>query len=205
MYNRYVPLKAEEIRAMGKDPSMYAKLKPYDHPTRGVPADTENDPRYFGQLDVFHKLHCLNELRKGTFEQYWGPRYENRTRLHWQHKAHCVSMLFQDLKCNANGDLVPAYWLRLGNGLMHDFSINRKCANWDAVVAWRNEYALSIDEYETWGADLIAKPKDGDEGINENPEGYFRIFGEDGMDVERNKWNVQISDEEVAQRVLQPL
>lgn len=81
-----IPITSSEIKAMGKDPATAAKLEDSSW-------NLGNDA-YAGILDVFHQIHCLNQLRKFAYRDYYDmkianadPEYET---MHEIHTNHCT-------------------------------------------------------------------------------------------------------------------
>lgn len=93
------PLSKDDVIALGKDPKEVAL---YPDEVFGLGEDA-----YIGSLDSLHKMHCLNELRKMTFENYGNKTDAEHGRLWWVHLRHCVDMLAQDLLCYADEIQTP--------------------------------------------------------------------------------------------------
>lgn len=99
------------------------------------------DDAYIAQVEVFHQIHCLNELRKELYpDYYYGGR--GRTELDMSHKTHCVHMLLQNLMCNADTGIITHYWLHdelysePKTRPFADFSVEKKCRDFEAVMGW---------------------------------------------------------------------
>ena len=60
---RTIVISREEIRKLGKDPEESAK---FENDYWGL-----GDDAYMAQVDVFHQLHCLNNLRKLVYPEYY--------------------------------------------------------------------------------------------------------------------------------------
>ncbi|KAG8157745.1 hypothetical protein KVR01_012407 [Diaporthe batatas] len=93
-----IPITSAEIRRMGKDPATAAKLEDSIW-------SLGNDA-YAGTLDLFHQIHCLNQLRKYAYRDYYDVKTananpQNRT-MHEIHTNHCVDILLQALQCSGN-------------------------------------------------------------------------------------------------------
>src|SRR3569833_3693575 len=58
------------------------------------------DDAYIAQVEVFHQIHCLNELRKEMDYEYYYKSPPDE--LHKSHKRHCIHMLLQSLMCSAD-------------------------------------------------------------------------------------------------------
>jgi hypothetical protein len=97
---------------------------------------------YFAQIDAFHQLHCLNVLRKHSYwNVYFEPNYgpydsHNAHELHWTHLSHCIDMLYQNLKCNANSDIITSVWMVGQEYPYPDFGIEKKCGDFEGLLGW---------------------------------------------------------------------
>jgi hypothetical protein len=93
-----VPVTASGIRALGKDPSTAAKLE--DDVFR------LGDDAYAAVLDVFHQIHCLNQLRKFAYADYYHMKIANADpealTTHEVHTNHCVDIILQAIQCSGN-------------------------------------------------------------------------------------------------------
>lgn len=135
---RPIPLTAEHVRRMGKDPSEAVKIPP----DWGY-----GDDAYFGRLDVFHQMHCLDALRREVFfDHYYGKKYpggfNTTTEFHQLHLSHCTYLLMQNIMCNANTDVYTHIWTDTLTHPFPDFNIDHKCKNFDAVVEWQEKNAM---------------------------------------------------------------
>lgn len=70
---------------------------------------------YFGRVNVFHQIHCLDALRREAyFEHYYGKHYPNgfndKGEFHRLHLSHCVYLLLQNIKCSASMDVYTHIW-----------------------------------------------------------------------------------------------
>lgn len=93
-----VPVTASGIRALGKDPSTAAKL---EDDVWGL-----GDDAYAAVLDVFHQIHCLNQLRKFAYADYYHMKIANADpealTTHEVHTNHCVDIILQAIQCSGN-------------------------------------------------------------------------------------------------------
>lgn len=132
--NNYGWVSSEDLLAVGKDPSTVVKFpSEYGY----------GDDAYPVLIDVIHKLHCLNRLRKAAhFEYYFGDVFPdgNVTELHHLHINHCLTVLRQSLMCDANTDFSTYFWYEGFETPMGDFKIDRKCGDFDGVTSWARQH-----------------------------------------------------------------
>jgi Mycotoxin biosynthesis protein UstYa len=135
---------SSDIVRMGKDPKSVAKYP--ESFNLGLDA-------YAAELDSLHKIHCLNSLRKEIyFDYYFGDKYpDGKTpELHQAHTSHCLYVLLQHLMCEASTDIVTREWVE---GQIHpypDFSINRQCGDFNALLKWQEGRRVTNDEFRAW-------------------------------------------------------
>jgi hypothetical protein len=99
---------------------------------------------YFAQVEVFHQIHCLNELRKEVFRDYYYDQAEADER-RLSHKMHCIHMLLQVLMCSADVGIITHNWVH-SEKLQEpktrpfpDFNVVKKCRDFDAILDWVRE------------------------------------------------------------------
>lgn len=157
------PISREQLLKTGKDPSTAVQF-----------ADSIfglGDEAYVASLDVQHKMHCLNELRKSTFANYpgqdqqyfsgndhdWSYRNSTHSKLWWVHLRHCVDVLAQDLMCHADSEVMTYTWRDMNGGgpatgleglvPYPEMSINRKCRDWGQLMEWQDERKVDAALY----------------------------------------------------------
>ncbi|KAI0546159.1 hypothetical protein F4679DRAFT_558659 [Xylaria curta] len=144
-YERVRPLrltKSQLIR-MGKDPSRVSQYKDKDW---GF-----GDDAYVGDLDVFHQLHCLNTLRQYAYADYYNMTKldaSDGSSLNAVHVNHCVDILLQEIRCSGNVGFITSGWIENMRYPQPDMSINRKCIEFDRIIAWRDARAVDMKKYE---------------------------------------------------------
>lgn len=143
--NDFIHVSKSDIVKMGKDPEVCAKL-PEDW---GYGSDA-----YAAELDIIHKIHCLDALRKEMhFDHYYGYKYANRSQItegHKMHANHCLNILLQTLTCDANTDIVPFVWVKEQTHPFPDFSIMRKCGDLGMITKWKEDRAIDRERYLAW-------------------------------------------------------
>ncbi|KAL8651198.1 MAG: hypothetical protein Q9226_004809 [Calogaya cf. arnoldii] len=164
------PITRADVIGLGKDPSVAVRF-PDDIFGLGEEA-------YMAGYDSLHKTHCLNELRKMTFEDYGesAPIKKQHGRLWWIHLRHCVDMLMQDQLCHADADIVTFTWVDTQSHPWADMSINRKCRSWDQLMQWSQGRYVDLEKVKK-----ITKPEDA--VVLPFERGYYVQYGFDGSDM----------------------
>lgn len=127
---RPIGLTCEQALAIGKDPAEAVQIPP----SWGLGNDS-----YFGRVDAFHQMHCLDALRREThFDHYYGVKYPGglniTTQMHRLHLSHCLWLLAQSIMCSANTDMYTHLWTDTMDHAFPDFNIEHKCKNYDDLL-----------------------------------------------------------------------
>ena len=166
-FSETFPISRDDVIALGKDPQTVAR-----YPTSQFALGDEE--AYIASLDVQHKLHCLNELRKMAFVDYGESDAPKKRRTHgqlwWIHLRHCLDMLAQDMICHADADVITYRWMDAQPGPFPDFGINRLCRSLDDVLRYRDERKVDLEKYMA-----MEKPKSGISQVPAEPEYYASI------------------------------
>jgi len=119
-------------------------------PNKTSPIRTEPG-YYYGGLEVFHQLHCLDTIRQARHPE----KYPN---MHFTeaHISHCVDIIRQSLMCNA--DISVFSWLpstelgpleRLPNQPFSPyFSHPHRCKNFEKLKAWSRSRRVNVHDLD---------------------------------------------------------
>ncbi|KAF7981257.1 hypothetical protein HWV62_34137 [Athelia sp. TMB] len=115
-------------------------------------AFTGDESHYITQLDVYHQIHCLNNIRKLLWPDYY-PEIDHLRYTNFidgsvmDHFDHCVGSIRQSLMCNADVTAIPWRWDTRYNVSTPDFDVLHTCKNWERLREWTtaNKAKLEID------------------------------------------------------------
>ncbi|KAB5572421.1 hypothetical protein GE09DRAFT_1282790 [Coniochaeta sp. 2T2.1] len=171
---RVVAVTRADLVAMNADPEITVKL---EDEVWGL-----GDDAYAAAFDVYHQIHCLNALRKTVYTAYYDQRPVSpfNMTLSEIHINHCVDILLQGLKCNANVSLMPMEWHQTQRWPFPQMSVEKKCVNFDRLTEFRKSSSLDWDKwlatyFENRPESLVQGPP---------PPGWVEFYGEDA----RRKW-----------------
>ncbi|KAF7196904.1 Oxidase ustYa [Pseudocercospora fuligena] len=130
-----IALSRREIIAAGIDPSKIVKY----------PESYGLGEVYAARIDVFHQLHCLDALRRGSYWSHYEAdqwvNVESSSPLHKAHLSHCIYYLAQNIMCQASVDIYPHVWTDTLLQPFPDFNRVKTCRDFDAVLAWQETNA----------------------------------------------------------------
>lgn len=168
------------LRLSGKNESISIKAPPEWN--RG-------EDSYIAQIDVFHQIHCLNEIRKelhSNYPYYYGQHeshgehpapqpqpHSHSHSSHASHKKHCLHVLLQNILCHADLEVIPHVWRSYADPDkpvqgMADFNTEKQCRDFDQILEWAQGNA--IENLEEMSA-LIKPPADA--VVLDGTDGYF--------------------------------
>ncbi|KAH8888971.1 hypothetical protein GQ53DRAFT_825741 [Thozetella sp. PMI_491] len=119
-----------------------------------VVLDETNGGSYMATLEMFHQLHCLDEVRRATY-----PEHYQRTAKNWRaHVDHCIEILRQVLMCNADTGLVLFHWVIGKAAATPDFSTWHQCRDPEEVLQWARKNEAPITHTIRKPPDAIEMP-----------------------------------------------
>ncbi|UJO20680.1 Cyclochlorotine biosynthesis protein O [Fulvia fulva] len=169
-------------------------------PTMAIPGTK----RYLVELEVFHNLHCLNELRKllwperyrlleqltsenGTIDRssfgfkHWGEIISaGRPSMRLTRKDHCVDSLRQALMCNA--DISPISWhvnVPFNRGIYPRLATTHTCKDFSQIQKWAAEHhAPSFEQriYDFEELQRVIDDTDIDHSTEEDLQNQYWLF-----------------------------
>lgn len=133
-------ISTEDVIKLGKDPTKTARWT----------EDWGFGPEaHVAEVDVLHTIHCLNAIRRDVhWKHYFGDVYPDGEfpPLHKVHTDHCIHVVLQNLMCGATADLVTEPWVEGQITPFPDFSVNKKCRDFGAILRWHEETAIRDTE-----------------------------------------------------------
>lgn len=116
---------------------------------------------YTAGLDVFHTLHCLNEVRMALFPAHYQTETEaeNTTTTDGAHVAHCLDAIRQHVQCYGSTTLVPTKW-REGAGRQYiDSNQEHVCRDFSYLRQYVHRRSVEGDLYVPRDKSLRTKVK----------------------------------------------
>ncbi|ENH74722.1 hypothetical protein FOC1_g10003504 [Fusarium oxysporum f. sp. cubense race 1] len=105
------------------------------------------DPDYYiTSLDVYHQLHCLNDIRKMVRD--FNSTEGGLGRLQTMHKFHCIDSIRQSLMCNADLSLIHWYWAPQVGKNFPNATTTHICRKWSLIEEWAMDHRLDQDDYD---------------------------------------------------------
>ncbi|KAH8882946.1 hypothetical protein GQ53DRAFT_664950 [Thozetella sp. PMI_491] len=108
-----------------------------------VRLDERNGGGHMATLEVFHQMHCLDEIRRYTYPEYYQRETGHHLREHVV-SDHCIDMIRQVLMCHADTGLVVFHWTEERDAATPDFSTWHQCRNPEEILQWAREHEAPI-------------------------------------------------------------
>ncbi|KAJ7139730.1 hypothetical protein C8R44DRAFT_867842 [Mycena epipterygia] len=93
---------------------------------------------YMLALDVFHELHCLDEIRKAMFPDYY-PQSTTEG-VNTSHMRHCLSSLRQSIMCTSDISTIVWQWSEKSQAAKERSDILHTCRDFTKLQAWSREH-----------------------------------------------------------------
>ncbi|KIY69269.1 hypothetical protein CYLTODRAFT_318831, partial [Cylindrobasidium torrendii FP15055 ss-10] len=96
---------------------------------------------YIATLDVFHQLHCLNNVRMALTTE----AYKTEHGVEHDHISHCIDSIRQSLMCSADVSVNVWQWDESYEDdvkLVGRSNIAHSCRNYDRLLEWAQERAI---------------------------------------------------------------
>ncbi|KAK8030408.1 hypothetical protein PG990_000142 [Apiospora arundinis] len=104
---------------------------------------------YAGGLGVGHNLHCVKQIKKFLYREYFYPGLErNQEEFNYTqaHADHCLDFIRQSIMCHLDYSLYTVYWgERYEDIPRHNLPGVMKCVNWNRLHEWMMARSTSMD------------------------------------------------------------
>ncbi|KAH7390059.1 hypothetical protein BKA64DRAFT_757038 [Cadophora sp. MPI-SDFR-AT-0126] len=112
---------------------------------------------YFGQMTVFHHLHCIKRIHKFlNVEHYWPNATAEELFLLRAHNFHCLDTLRQAIMCHGDTSLITFKWGTKQPVPSANWSTPHTCRSWEALEEWNKERFVDVFQ-----PGLVVHPKFG--------------------------------------------
>ncbi|KAF7957961.1 hypothetical protein EAE96_003528 [Botrytis aclada] len=102
---------------------------------------------YYGEIAVFHELHCLKFIRQAFHMDYYSHIYgEKEKETMGEHTEHCIEILRQSVMCRGDTTLITFHWGHTVKLPQPDFTQEHTCVNWDSLMKWAEPRSIDIFE-----------------------------------------------------------
>ncbi|KAK3934703.1 hypothetical protein QBC46DRAFT_223217, partial [Diplogelasinospora grovesii] len=137
-----IAISRSDLLKLGKDPADAARFSP----SFGFKEGED----YIAKVDVFHQIHCLNMLRMNLDQNYDYYHSKNERSVGGEgfgelHVTHCLQTLLENLMCTGNVDVYTHTWVDAQKLPYAEFGIQKKCRDFDAILAWQEEHSVSME------------------------------------------------------------
>ncbi|KAF9219543.1 hypothetical protein BS17DRAFT_716965 [Gyrodon lividus] len=120
--------------------------------TAPIPGDEDN---YIFTFDVFHQLHCLNNLRQALHPEYYDDAYYASKGLHnprkvhhieglkaFDHMGHCIDSLRESLICSADTTPIVWAWDEQRKRTLPRLDVVHVCRDYGEVQEWADAHLI---------------------------------------------------------------
>ncbi|KAI9036336.1 oxidase ustYa family protein [Aspergillus affinis] len=117
-------------------------IKLTEDQAKRLPFNTTRNPQdpstYVGALEVFHQLHCLNNIRHG----YYVPEARDlvpepgKLLTHAAYLDHCFDYLRQNIMCWSDTTISSLAWSTILDGYYPRFDPVKECLDFEQIHAW---------------------------------------------------------------------
>ncbi|KAK7064603.1 hypothetical protein R3P38DRAFT_2825489 [Favolaschia claudopus] len=118
----------------------YSKISRHEAirlPNKTYPILGEKPTTYMLALDVFHELHCLDEIRKAMYPEYYPPSSEG---IHTSHMRHCLSSLRQSIMCSADISPIVWQWSEKSRAAKERSDVLHTCRDFEKIQQWGRDH-----------------------------------------------------------------
>lgn len=152
-------------------------------PTLSIPG-TED---YLIELDVWHELHCLNDLRKVLYPEAYGGLTDvtlpngtiNRDTDAFRHWDHCIDSLRQTIMCHADVAPIPFHVnVPVNKGIFPRLATSHTCRNFEQIQQWAKDHWAGAWDFNLnpEKAEEIIAASGFDNGPEEDIQFMWRVF-----------------------------
>ncbi|KAJ6574645.1 hypothetical protein B0H19DRAFT_1125057 [Mycena capillaripes] len=106
-------------------------------PNKTYPILGDKPTTYMLALDVFHELHCLDEIRKAMYPDYYARTSEG---INTNHMKHCLSSLRQSIMCTADISTIVWQWSEKSQAAKERSDILHTCRDFTKIQDWGREH-----------------------------------------------------------------
>ncbi|KAF7340040.1 hypothetical protein MVEN_01922000 [Mycena venus] len=92
---------------------------------------------YMLALDVFHELHCLDEIRKAMYPEHYPHTTEG---INTNHMRHCLSSLRQSIMCTADISTIVWQWSEKSKAAKERSDILHTCRDFGKIQEWGKKH-----------------------------------------------------------------
>ncbi|KAL2277826.1 hypothetical protein FJTKL_15117 [Diaporthe vaccinii] len=108
--------------------------------------DGSASPRYLATFEATHQLHCLYNLFRASYLDYYPDEKQdyNADPAQWHARVdHCVDILRQKLTCDRDTSLITYNWVKGKKGPSANFNVQRVCPRWEHLDEWAAKYEVT--------------------------------------------------------------